>query len=252
MYFNHHISTNIVRREAKFEPFILESPKVSYFYSKQVLKGRWLEAEKTLLGKGQSGYVDPEYVYLYAKNVLKTRWKEGEKVLLEHAKNPAGFYWGIQAKEAITFYAKHVIKGRWKKAELFIATSPNIGLYIELLNEQDLVEFKRMVTLEAMSGSEISKRFFSWKPTHTIKMKGSKAFEVMLEENDQNEKAQFGSRYSGFLRAFRLKEWLEGSRATDIAYEEKNKEWLWKIFGRRSWGLKASEMKLQGTVTPIG
>ena len=249
MYFNHHISTNIVRREAKFEPFILESPKVSYFYSKQVLKSRWAEAEKTLLGKGQ-GYVDCEYVYLYAKNVLKTRWKEGEKVLLETAKNPDGLYWGHQAKDSLTLYAKHVIKGRWKKAEPLIATSTNIGLYIDLLNEKDLVEFKNMITLEAMSGSEVSKRFFSWKPTHTIKMKGSKAFEVMLEENDPN--VQNSPRWSGFLRAFRLKEWLDGSRSTDVAYDEKNKKWLWKIWGRRSWGSKTEELKLQGTVTPIG
>jgi hypothetical protein len=251
MYFNHHISQNISKPEPTLEPFILEYPKCSYFYSKQILKKPWKEAEATILGvRHQDGRFSPEYIYLYAKNVLKRRWKEGEKVLLLMSKNTieGGVnYWAGEARDQLAFYAKNVIKGRWKEAESFIAKSQNIGVYITVLNEQELQEFKNMITLEAIGGSEVSKKFFSWNPTHKVKMKGSKSFDIMLDPDAATRNDVYRHNITS---AYRLSEWLNDDYETDICLKNDNGKWLWKYFGRgRRWA--SDEPVLDGTVTPI-
>jgi hypothetical protein len=247
MYFNHHISQNISKPEPTLEPFILEYPKCSYFYSKQILKKPWKEAEKTILRERDTRFL-PEYVYLYAKNVLKRRWKEGEKVLLEGSKDRNHLIdWPAETRDQLAFYAKNVIKGRWKEAESFIAKSQNIGVYITVLNEQELQEFKNMITLEAIGGSKVSKKFFSWNPTHKVKMKGSKAFDIMLDPDAV--KRLRGYSYD-VTSAFRLSEWLNDVYETDICLKNDNGKWLWKYFRRgRRWA--SDEPVLDGTVTPI-
>jgi hypothetical protein len=250
MYFNHHISQNISKPEPTLEPFILEYPKCSYFYSKQILKKPWKEAEKTILGERESSSrLLPEYVYLYAKNVLKRRWKEGEKVLLEISKNEDILYWSIEARDQLAFYAKNVIKGRWKEAESFIAKSQNIGVYITVLNEQELQEFKNMITLEAIGGSKVSKKFFSWNPTHKVKMKGSKAFDIMLDPDAATRNDVYRHNITS---AYRLSEWLNDDYETDICLKNDNGKWLWKYFGTRRRWRSPDEILLDGTVTPIG
>lgn len=260
MFFTHHISQNISKPEPTLEPFVLEYPKCSYFYSKQILKKPWKEAETTILGERPTSHrFLPEYVYLYAKNVLKQRWKEGENVLLKASKddNDNNFVsWSIEAKDQLAPYAKNVIKGRWKEAESFIATSQNIGIYINLLNDQEIKEFKNMITLEAMNGSKVSKKFFSWKPTHKVKIKGSKAFDIMLDPDSVataiNQGHEVGRYNYNITSAFRLSEWLNDNNATDISLKNDDGKWLWKCYGRRRrWG-NPEETILDGTVTPIG
>lgn len=249
MYFNHHISKTISKREPTLEPFILEYPKHSYFYSKQVLKKPWKEAEKTILSGANHGVLAAEYVYLYAKNVLKGRWKEGEKGLLKVAKDiENGYYWAQEARDHLAIYAKNVIKGRWKEAESLIAQSKNIGVYLSVLDNEELEEFRNMITLEAIGGSEVSKKFFSWKPTHKVKMKGSKAFEVMLDPDHTESKIKGydGKTYVVKQKVYKLSEWLNGDHRTDIHYVKSTNEWLWKS------GRRFEKKVLDGTVTPIG
>lgn len=248
MYFNHHISVNISEREPTLEPFILEYPKHAYFYAKQILKKPWKEAEKTILGGEYTGTVSAEYVYLYAKNVLKSRWKEGERALLKLAKDVEnGYYWAEDARNYLAVYAKNVVKGRWKEAESLIAQSKNIGVYLCVLEEDQLEEFRNMITLGAIGGSPVSKKFFSWKPTHKVKMKGSKAFEIMLDPDHKESKVKGydGKIYVAKQKAYRLSEWLNGDYKTDIEYVAPD-QWLWK--SNNSFQNKT----LQGTVTPIG
>ena len=73
------------------------APAWCLWYSQDVIKGRWKEAEGVIEGI-------PHYAYLYAKDVIKGRWKEVEGVI---KKNPSCTY----------YYAKNVIGGRWEEAE---------------------------------------------------------------------------------------------------------------------------------------
>jgi len=249
MYFSHHISKQVTKREPTLEPFILEYPKHSYFYAKQILKAPWKEGEKTILGGENTGTISAEYVYLYAKNVLKNRWKEGERALLKVAKDTeGGYYWADEAKNHLAIYAKNVIKGRWKEAESLIAQSKNIGLYLSILENQDLEEFRNMITLEAIGGSSVSKKFFSWKPTHKVKMKGSKAFDIMLDPDHTETKVKGydGKTYVTKQKAYKLSEWLNGDHSTDIHHIKSTNEWHWKS------GRRFQKKILEGTVTPIG
>lgn len=262
MFFKHEICQEVVAPTPILEPFILESPKHSYFYAKQVLKKRWNKAEKTILE-------DPEYTYLYAKNVLKQRWKEGEKLLIERVKDTTFGYWGQEkARDCITLYAMHVVKSRWKEVECYIAKSPLLGDYLGKLKDKDIAEFKNMVTLTAMGdgNSTCAKRFFSWNPTHVVKMKGSKAFEIMLDENrtsrfgatEVSQKSQYKSANTKiviFQRAFTLREWLDDSNCS-IELNHDDNEWYWKRqVNHYNWGSNQlallTEYKLKGDVRPV-
>jgi hypothetical protein len=247
MYFNHHISKTISKREPTLEPFILEYPKHSYFYAKQVLKAPWKLGEKTILGGEETGTIEAEYVYLYAKNLLKSRWKEGERALLKMAKD-IGNWRCSEARDHLAIYAKNVIKGRWKEAEPLIAQSKNIGVYFSILNDKEIEEFRNMITLEAIGGAPASKKFFSWKPTHKVKMKGSKAFDIMLDPDHVEAKVRGynGRDYVNKQNAYKLSEWLYGDPRTDIAFLPSTNQWLWK--SHRHYQKKI----LEGTVTPIG
>lgn len=264
MFFKHEICETIKSPNPILEPFILKRARDSYFYAKQVLKKPWVVAEDIISE-------DPEYSYLYAKNVLKKRWKKAEDNLINHAKNVVsyGIYGSQRARDFIGLYAKHVIKGRWKEAESFIARSSNIGIYLSVLKGQDAKEFSNMITLEAIGDSVSAKKFISWKPTHVVKMKGSKAFEIMLDDEPKNRWGQLSTtlgRYHHktpsvlpiFHRAFMLKEWIgEDNRQTAIEYCKNNDKWYWKRqsnsfeFGPNE-EKRVEEYLLKGTVTPLG
>mgnify|MGYP006285669993 CR=1 FL=1 len=133
MWFTHTIEGHITKRDPSLEPFILQSPKDSYFYCKQILKKPWKEAEKIIL-------TDPKYTYLYAKNLLKKRWKAGESFLLSHIdacnQRNYGSYWRSQIQDSVILYIKHVIKGRWENVESFILNGCYIGTYLNILDEK--------------------------------------------------------------------------------------------------------------------
>jgi hypothetical protein len=69
----------------------------SYAYAAMVKKGRWIEAEPTIMK-------DSLHAYLYAKEILKCRWPEAEPYIMTEMRQ-------------IFYYAKYVIKGRWVDAE---------------------------------------------------------------------------------------------------------------------------------------
>ena len=184
MLFKHKIYETVRNPNPKLEPFILENPKYSYEYSKNVLKKRWKKCEPTLLGTVTE--TETKYICLYAKNVLKKRWKLGEKKIIQICED---IYFGDKTwkknyfdPSVLVFYAKYVVKGRWKEIEKYIIKTNQIINYISILKSEDEIkEFKRAVKLNGFNNQEnFSKNFFSWKPTHKVKIKGKKAFEAML------------------------------------------------------------------------
>ena len=90
-------------RNPKLELIIRQDPKWSYYYTLDVIKGRWVEAEPIILQ-------DPKWSYYYALDVIKGRWVEGEPIILQ---DPEWSY----------CYACDVIKGRWPEAEEVILGS---------------------------------------------------------------------------------------------------------------------------------
>ena len=84
------------------EETIIKDPIWAYRYAKYVIGGRWPEAEETISKS-------PEWAYHYASNVLNRRWPEAEETII---KDPI---WAYE-------YAYFVIKGRWPEAEEAIST----------------------------------------------------------------------------------------------------------------------------------
>jgi len=254
MFFKYNIGEEVTSPNPVLEPFILKQAKTAYFYSKQVLKKPWDIAEEVILE-------DPEYTYLYAKNLLKRRWDKAEEVMLAMSDDfdMYGTYGRQKAREVLALYAKHVIKGRWKEAESFIAQSSNIGEYADRLDSEDLVEFKNMVTLNAIGSNSYAKRFFSWKPTHSVKIKGSKAFDVMLDDENRDRWKRPPERVATkkviFKRAHTLKEWLrDGDCSVELCTNDN--KWYWKRqINYSSWDANSvsrlSAYELKGTVVPL-
>jgi len=97
-------------------------------YAREVIKGRWSEAEP-LIAK------DPLTAFSYAKYVIKGRWPEAEASIITDSTSA---YW----------YAKHIIKGRWPEAEQYIIKDKEIwesyklflsclGLDIDIWDSED-------------------------------------------------------------------------------------------------------------------
>jgi hypothetical protein len=81
------------------------SPEIAYNYTKDVIKGRWPEAEQYIMR-------DQYWAYVYARDIIKGRWREAEQYIV---KNP---YWACA-------YADHVINHRWPEAESVIMKDPH-------------------------------------------------------------------------------------------------------------------------------
>ena len=81
---------NVIRgRWIEAEPIIMRSPYRAYRYAKDVIKGRWFEAEPTIMA-------DAEYAYWYAQNVIQGRWIEAEPTIM-------------RSSQYAYLYAKHVL-----------------------------------------------------------------------------------------------------------------------------------------------
>jgi len=76
----------------KLEPIIIKSPAYAYYYSLNIIEGRWIEAEDIIA-------TNSGYAYLYALNVIKGRWIEAENII---STDPYCTY----------LYALNVIKGK--------------------------------------------------------------------------------------------------------------------------------------------
>ena len=87
------------------EPYIMTDPYFAYLYANDVMEGkRWPEAEPYIMK-------DPSIASNYATNVIKGRWPEAEPYIMKHPGNAS-------------HYATYVIKGRWSEAEPYIMTEP--------------------------------------------------------------------------------------------------------------------------------
>ena len=146
-------------RRPEDEPVIMKNPGEAYYYAKDVIKGRWPEAEPYII-QGVTSPSDsigisiivnyardviggrwpeaepvimknPEYAYQYARDVIGGRWPEAEPIIM---KNPV---WAL-------FYARDVIGGRWPEAEPIIMKSRRSAEYAKLFNldtpAQDMAE----------------------------------------------------------------------------------------------------------------
>jgi len=87
----------ICGRWLEAEPIIMTNAHCAYVYSRIVIRGRWPEAELTIMTNAQ-------YTCYYACHIIKGRWPEVEPTIMT---SPAYAY----------FYSRDVIKGRWPEAE---------------------------------------------------------------------------------------------------------------------------------------
>ena len=87
---------------------ITQIPEKAYEYARDVIKGRWPEAEPYIMTGA--------YAYIYAKDIIKGRWPEAEPYIMTDA-------------ECAYFYANYVIKGRWPEAEPYIMKGPVYAYY---------------------------------------------------------------------------------------------------------------------------
>ena len=84
--------------------YIKKDPRWAYNYARDIIKGRWLEAEEIIKK-------DPKWATYYAENIIKGRWIEAEEYI---KKDPD---WACS-------YA-YIIKGsRWIEAEEIIKKDP--------------------------------------------------------------------------------------------------------------------------------
>ena len=87
------------------EPYIMKDPHIAYLYANDLMEGkRWPEAEPYIMK-------DPSIASNYATNVIKGRWPEAEPYIMKHPGNAS-------------HYATYVIKGRWSEAEPYIIENP--------------------------------------------------------------------------------------------------------------------------------
>ncbi len=92
------------RREELNRKEALKSPRTAFNYARDVIKGRWPEAED-IISK------DPPHAFLYATYIIGKRWLKGEKAISENSS------WAY-------LYAHNIIKSRWPKGEKAISRDP--------------------------------------------------------------------------------------------------------------------------------
>ena len=147
-------------RRPEDEPAIMQNPGKAYHYAKDVIKGRWPEAEPYIIqgAKSMSDSIGISILVDYARDVIGGRWPEAEPVIrknpeyaYQYARKVIGGRWP-EAEPYIRqdpvwalFYARDVIKGRWPEAEPVIMKSPRRWAeYAKLFNldtpAQDVAE----------------------------------------------------------------------------------------------------------------
>jgi hypothetical protein len=112
------------KRHKDVEECILKEKDAHFamWYAKDVVKGRWKEAEEIILQ-------DIYNVIDYSLFCIKGRWKAGEKALLNYNGSIDNSInkddWEVYETKSrlMVAYAEKVIKGRWKKVETFIILS---------------------------------------------------------------------------------------------------------------------------------
>ena len=100
----------------------MKDPKSAYEYARDVIRGRWPEAEKVIASDAFSACD-------YAKNVIGGRWPEAEKVIASDA-------------YSAYLYAMYVIRGRWPEAEKVIASDSVPAFYYA----NDVIKDRKPIT----------------------------------------------------------------------------------------------------------
>jgi len=80
------------KRDKDLELIIIKSSEFAYNYSLNIIKGRWIEAEKYIIK-------DLHYAYFYANHIIEGRWIEAEDVI-----STSSIY--------AYLYARYIIKGK--------------------------------------------------------------------------------------------------------------------------------------------
>ena len=57
------------KRNKNLEPFIIKDPEWAYFYARDVIKDRWIEAEPIII-------INSSWAYYYARNLIKGKLPE--------------------------------------------------------------------------------------------------------------------------------------------------------------------------------
>lgn len=70
------------KRDKKMELIFKENPRCVYYYSLEILKGRWIEGEPALFDKQRESY-DKKYALMYIKNVVKERISDYEEIIVQ-------------------------------------------------------------------------------------------------------------------------------------------------------------------------
>ena len=112
------------------EPFILEDLEIAYDYAKNIIGGRWKEVEPYIMKY-------PKFSYIYARDIINGRWKDVEpfimkypKIAYKYARDIISGRWKeaepfiLEDTETAVLYARDVIGGRWKEAEPIILEDP--------------------------------------------------------------------------------------------------------------------------------
>jgi hypothetical protein len=113
-----HLTTINQEKTDRYKTLLLRygDPSLIRAYAKNVIKGRWPEAEPFIITM-------PVSAVYYARDVVKGRWPEAEPVIMKDA------FSSLQ-------YAKEVINGRWPEAEATIKLdSTYYHLYKEFMKE---------------------------------------------------------------------------------------------------------------------
>jgi len=110
------------------EPYIIKNPGCAYQYAKDLIKGRWPEAEPYI----KNSAVD---ACLYAIDVIEGRWPAAEPIIMKdphyayrYAKSvllrrwPEAEPYILSDSDTAYWYARYVIKRRWPEAEHIIAS----------------------------------------------------------------------------------------------------------------------------------
>ena len=84
-------------------------PYYLYTYAKNIIKGRWLEAEEYISK-------DPMISSMYAEDIIRGRWPEAEEIIKKDPKS-------------IFSYILNIIGGRWPEAEETIKKDPMLAVY---------------------------------------------------------------------------------------------------------------------------
>jgi hypothetical protein len=104
----------------KYEQLCLTDPILTYNYIKDVIEGRWIEAEPIIASK-------PNLAFMYSRDVMRRPWVDGEKAI-------------ATVPEYAYHYAKDIIRGRFIEGEKAIASNPTYAFQYKKLYGEHLLQ----------------------------------------------------------------------------------------------------------------